>query len=231
MISKRELQKLINNDKNSLDRLYRKKKKWYDFINDYIKNKPLDITNDKLLLIKNYIDERIINDLENGNTDALTKIKDLYEKYFVNTIKKEFYNFTIDEIKDLFTDSYMDLYENICRKKLTQKSKLITYLVTIGKNKGYNIIRKKKIQKKYNPIIIDDPIIYPDSDMSKEDLKNQICNLKFKHRKILELFYYKNMSYNSIKWTMEKKYNIKFSSLASIRVIKSNCIKKLKEIL
>ncbi len=229
MISKRYIEKLIGNDKNSLYMLYKQNRKWNFFIKKYIKNKHSSITREELLLIIVKIDKLIIRDMENRNTNALTKIMELYENYFINQIRITAGKFNRFDCADLFYDCCLDLYENICNNKFMHKSSLGTYLITLGKNKLNNIIKKYITQKKYERN--KDISIDPEHELLKKQIKEQLVTLNFKCKKIIELSFFDNASTNTIKWIMESHYNIKFPTESAVRMAKSNCLERLRKMI
>ncbi len=175
----------------------------------------------------------LLEELKRGSDDAFKKVYQDNRTKFLSFAKK--YGLESQDILDIYQDSYITLYENIVSGKLIElSSTLSTYLISIGKYKILERLRKKKHK------VNDESIFnfYNENDVSIEafDLefeklttKEELLAMYFdqlgeKCKAILIMFYYKKYSIKEI---------MSFGNYNSENVVKSQksrCLKTLKQL-
>ncbi len=135
-----------------------------------------------------------------------------------------------ENTKELFQLSIVILYDNVVTGKLTSlNSGLKTYLFAIGKNKALELIReKRKISQHLDEVLIE-TILDEDGVEDKKQLEKDIMQvtqaleaLGDPCKKILRLFYYKQLSMSQISETLAYK------NAKTTKNIKYKCIKRLR---
>ena len=176
--------------------------------------------------------EELIDRIRSGDNAVLKKLylenREPFFAYFHKSFRLE-----REQIKDLFQICMFVLYDNIASGKTKQiDSKIITYLIGIGKNKAYEAVRKK--QNKFT--IVEDFVI--DTAMDESDLVQKIEleqkiqqidtaleDLGAPCKDIIELFYYQKLNWKEI------SENLNYKNAQTVKNIKYKCIQKLKAIL
>ncbi|WP_027077646.1 RNA polymerase sigma factor [Maribacter antarcticus] len=177
-------------------------------------------------------DQSLFEALKEGSEIAFKKVYEDNRDLFLNFAKR--YDLGDDEILDVYQDTYVALYENIENGKCTElKSSLSTYLISIGKYKIMERLRKnnKKINNEFilssvvdvDIEIEDFDIVYEVLSPEQKLLKQYFERLGDKCKRILTLFYYKQYNINQI--MVAGGYN----SENVVKSQKSRCLKTLKE--
>lgn len=170
--------------------------------------------------------------LKEGSELAFKKVYEDNRALFLNFAKR--YPLGEQEALDAYQDTYVALYENIENGKFSElKSSISTYLISIGKYKLMERLRKKNKQTSNEFILnsIDDvdkeiesfDIVYEELSPEQRLLKKYFETLGEKCKQILTLFYYKQ--YNIKEIMAVGKYN----SENVVKSQKSRCLKSLKE--
>lgn len=182
--------------------------------------------------MESHSDQSLFEALKNGSETAFKKVYEDNRELFLNFAKK--YSLGDVEVLDLYQDAYVALYENIQNGKFSElKSSISTYLISIGKYKIMERLRKKSKQTNNELLLsrvedIDNEIEEFDiqhEELSPEQklLKTYFEKLGEKCKRILTLFYYKK--YNVKQIMIEGGYN----SENVVKSQKSRCLKTLKE--
>lgn len=171
-------------------------------------------------------------DLKAGSDSAFKKVYIKNRLLFLNFGRK--YDLTDDELFDIYQDAYIVLYENILNGKLTElNSSISTYLISIGKYKILDQLRKNKRNINSEAVmtglpendeILESFEIHPEG-LTKNQIILQQCfdKLGEKCKAILTMFYFKKYRINQI--MKEGNYN----SENVVKSQKSRCLKSLKE--
>lgn len=170
-------------------------------------------------------DQQFLKEIKNGNTNVLRSVYGTLgkvEKYVVAN------SGTLAESHDLFQESVLLFYEKIISTDFVLASSLSTYLFGICKMKWYSQMRKiKKTIQVYDKSIDPSNLELTDVDESTSDdiyiritaVFNEIRPIC---KKILKMYYYKNMDAKEIKEIMN------YSSSHVLRQQKHRCLKKAK---
>jgi len=161
--------------------------------------------------------------------DPLT-IADFYKKEFPKIsamVTKN--NGTIDDAKDIFQDGMVILVDKITWGKLeVLKCSAGTYFYSICRNLWYNRLRSIKKEKDFiyesweNTTVVSTEY-YDEEPDDYEKVSNAISTLSNPCKDLLELFYYKNLPWETI--AVLKDY----ASPASARNQKYKCLEKIRK--
>lgn len=182
--------------------------------------------------MKSRTDQSLFEALKNGSEMAFKQVYEDNRLLFFNFAKK--YGLNDDDILDVYQDAYISLYENIKNGKLVElRSSISTYIISIGK---YKIMERLRKNKKYiNDEVLLNRVEEVDNEIEHFDIKQEelsseqkLLQLYFKKlgtkcRQILTLFYYKQ--YNIKEIMIEGNYN----SENVVKSQKSRCLKTIKE--
>ncbi|MCK8521357.1 sigma-70 family RNA polymerase sigma factor [Aquimarina sp. D1M17] len=175
----------------------------------------------------------LLEELKRGSDDAFKKVYQDNRTKFLSFAKK--YGLESQDILDIYQDSYITLYENIVSGKLIElSSTLSTYLISIGKYKILERLRKNKHKVNDESIFNfynenDASIEAFDLEFEKLTTKEELLAMYFdqlgeKCKAILIMFYYKKYSIKEI---------MSFGNYNSENVVKSQksrCLKTLKQL-
>jgi RNA polymerase sigma factor (sigma-70 family) len=161
------------------------------------------------------------------------KIEELFEGYrqpFYLFIKKYFPVIDDSVIADIYTDSFVVVYNNIKNGKLEKLSaSLRSYLFSIGKNLALKYVRdnKKEIELvDLDKYLFSDEVLFSDERQSEYDIMYQIVmGMGEPCYSVLSLFYWEQNSMQEI----ASKMNYKTAQVAKNR--KYSCDNKLKDML
>ncbi|CAN0584073.1 unnamed protein product, partial [Ectocarpus sp. 12 AP-2014] len=176
-------------------------------------------------------EQSLFEALKEGSELAFKKVYEDNRALFLNFARR--YPLDDDEVLDAYQDTYVALYENIENGKFSElKSAISTYLISIGKYKLMERLRKKNKQTNNEFILnsIDEvdneiesfDIVYEELSPEQRLLKKYFETLGEKCKQILTLFYYKQ--YNIKEIMAAGKYN----SENVVKSQKSRCLKSLK---
>lgn len=175
----------------------------------------------------------LFESLKNGSDKAFKEVYQENRNKFLSFARK--YGLEEQDLLDIYQDSYITLYENIVDGKLVKlSSSLSTYLMSIGKYKILDRLRKSKKQL-HNETILD-LSSQTDEYLTSFELENEelttdeellakyFDQLGEKCKAILTMFYYKKYSIREI--MTAGNYN----SENVVKSQKSRCLKTLKQL-
>lgn len=148
-------------------------------------------------------DSEILIEIKNGNRQALYGLYESYRNDFIQ-FAQQHYSYNKENAKDIFQESIIAFYENICDGKLTFLTcNIKTYLFSIGKYKLINDLKKTGRMVTYDEVeMINDQTnpfkIMDDNDYNKKIIKENLEQLTKKEREILKLYYEENRDMDSI---------------------------------
>lgn len=163
------------------------------------------------------------------------QIKLIYKQFrlgFINTIIKIF-NCSEEQALGIYPESFTNFYFNIKSGKLTipLQSKLITYLIAIGKNvyrNRYYDSYSKKVQLEDEFTTYEDELVVEDIQSKKEAaqlVKQLLKSIGDPCETILRLFYIRNFSIEAIMQEMS------MISEGAVRKKKFDCIMQLRKMI
>lgn len=164
--------------------------------------------------------------LKKGDETALTEVYDTYKSEFLNFFKK--YNINKDSILDIYQESIVVVYQKIMLEnyELTSSS-LKTYIFGVGKNKAYDLFKRKAIYAEDLPQLKSEEELFSLDETPNLYVQNLAKNLKLMSdscQRILKLFYYRGFSIKDIVTHTDYKDE------NTVKSYKSRCLKKLKEL-
>jgi RNA polymerase sigma factor (sigma-70 family) len=173
----------------------------------------------------------LLTEIKNGNEKALLSLYKSYRNEFISWAFKN-YGLSKEDSKDIFQDTILAFYENVKSGQLTGFSSTEkTYLFTIGKFKAINFIKKsnksvtfsdfellKVIEPSQNEIMDKE-----ENDFIKETVKKYLSEQCQDCKKVLELYYFKDMDMKNI----AEEMGYKNADVAKKK--KYECFKKLAE--
>ncbi|WP_109302593.1 RNA polymerase sigma factor [Aquimarina sp. AU474] len=175
----------------------------------------------------------LFESLKNGSDEAFKEVYQKNKSLFLSFARK--YGLGQDDLLDIYQDSFITLYENIQDGKLVKlSSTLSTYLISIGKYKILDRLRKNK-QNVNNELVLElanqkddhlESFELETKELTPEEvlLEKYFNQLGEKCKAILVMFYYKKYSIREI--MSAGKYN----SENVVKSQKSRCLKTLKQL-
>lgn len=175
---------------------------------------------------RNSTDAELQDLLRSDDKKALETIYIQYKNEFLNYAKR--YNLETSQALDIYQDAIIAMHHNFVSSQLVITSSSIkTYLFGIGK---FKILKRLKEEDKflrvateeegYTEIQVDE--VAP-SEISLR-LSQNLDKISESCKKVLELFYYRNLTIDEIVLTTEYKDG------NTVRSHKSRCLKRLKSL-
>lgn len=182
--------------------------------------------------MKKQSDQELFSSLKDGSENAFKEVYEGNRDLFLNFARK--YGLGDEDVLDVYQDAYIVFYENIQNGKLTElKSTISTYLISIGKYKILERLRKKSKRVDSDHVLnvvqeIDQElesfdIVQEELTPEQKLLQRYFKELGEKCRAILTMFYYKKFNIKRI--MLEGGYN----SENVVKSQKSRCLKSLKD--
>ena len=165
--------------------------------------------------------------IKNDENEALKEIYQNCQKPFVSWLRKNYNKPNIDAI-EIFQQSLLIMYDNVQTGKLTTlTSDISTYIIAIAKNKILESLRRDQKRRigefGYWNQLVDHQGMTDYEDLSQyEVLKDLISNLGGSCKKLLELFYYRELNVEEIMSQMN------FSTRDTVKTKKYKCLKRLQ---
>ena len=185
-------------------------------------------------------DMDLITDTLKGNHNSFTILVNRYYASLYWVIYRIVGNST--DADDLTSESLVKAYESL--SSYSNKYAFSTWLHTIGSNRAIDFVRNRNKQPSpiNNPTSTEEDIMTPsiESDLSAEDnmirletndiIANVISELKPFHRSLIDMRYFKNMSYEEISKKLNKPIGTIKTGLFRARRILYNLIKDNKNL-
>lgn len=170
---------------------------------------------------------KIIDGLYSGNQEVFN---DLYEYEFPKVVKLVIQNSgSVDNARDIFQDALVILIEKVYYNELHLSCSIGTYLYAISQNLWLSKLRRNKFfislcKLSFNNSELEVRLIEDENTPENIDsITNAIENLGNPCKQLLELFYYKNESWDDIASTLG------YSNGASARNQKYKCLERLRK--
>ena len=171
--------------------------------------------------------EEIIEGLYTGNQRIFNN---LYEYEFPKVVKLVTHNNgSVDNARDIFQDALVILIEKVYYNELHLSCSIGTYLYAISQNLWLSKLRRNKFfislcKLSFNNSELEVRLIEDENTPENIDsITNAIENLGNPCKQLLELFYYKNESWDDIASTLG------YSNGASARNQKYKCLERLRK--
>jgi len=185
-------------------------------------------------------DMDLITDTLKGNHNSFTTLVNRYYASLYWVIYRIVGNST--DADDLTSESLVKAYESL--SSYSNKYAFSTWLHTIGSNRAIDFVRNRNKQPNpiNNPTSTEEDIMTPsiESDLSAEDnmirletneiIADVISELKPFHRSLIDMRYFKNMSYEEISKKLNKPIGTIKTGLFRARGILYNLIKDNKNL-
>lgn len=172
--------------------------------------------------------QRLIDDVNSGNSEVLTQVYLKYRHDFIGFIRKG-HTFGKEQIEDAFIDAILILRLNILNNRVSvQNSSVKTYLFAIGRN-----LLMEEYRRESRLILLDNEIVEESGNDSEIEginfqeikrMREAFEQLSPGCQKMLTHLYFHGWSYQDI----QEEYNHK--SVEGLRVQRVKCIKQLKRI-
>ncbi|MBN2633366.1 MAG: RNA polymerase sigma factor [Bacteroidales bacterium] len=147
-------------------------------------------------MFKRYSDKSIIRGIKDQDDKILNWLYDNYYQPVKSYVTKN--SGTADDVSDVFQDSIIVLYRQICEDKLELTTDLKGYFYSIARNTWNNSLRKKKKTLELHPEMPDDSPSEEAADMVFERIVSRAFEkLSHDHKKVLTLFS-EGLSYETI---------------------------------
>ena len=170
---------------------------------------------------------RIIEGLTTGDQDVFNN---LYEYEFPKIVKLVINNSgNIDEARDIFQDTLVILLEKIFQNELNLSCSIGTYLYSISQNLWFNKLRRRKLfislcKLSFTNSELEVKIIEDENTPENiEGIINAIESLGKPCKQLIELFYYKNESWDEI------AEQLGYASTGSARNQKYKCLERIRK--
>ena len=172
-----------------------------------------------------------LSEIKNGNDSALVELYKLYRNEFINWSHNN-YNISSDDAKDIFQETIIAFYNNVRTDQLTElRSDLKTYLFAIGKFKMLTFLKKHNRSVTYSDFnvlkVVEPTENTMENKAEQEFIKDTVRKFLNEQcedcKKVLELYYFKEMNMKAI----AKEMGYKNSDVAKKK--KYECFKKLAE--
>ncbi|WP_088655653.1 RNA polymerase sigma factor [Geofilum rhodophaeum] len=172
-------------------------------------------------------DQQWIDALQKGDREILGKIYLHHREGFLRYAQR--YALPEEELRDIYQDSIIALYENVRQGKLEGlKSSLKTYLYAIGK---YKILaRLKNSAVSTSELMVEpladgpEPLETSAAEERQQKLQRAYEQLGPRCREILRRFYYEAQKLEEIREALD------YPNRDTVKAQKSRCLKQLKEI-
>ncbi len=175
---------------------------------------------------RNRTDAELQDLLRSDDKEALETIYVTYKSEFLNYSKK--YGLSDYDALDIYQDSIIAMHHNFVSSQLVIRSSSIkTYLFGIGK---FKILKKLKEEDKFLRVEVEEEAY---TEISIEELSpseksillsKNLDKISESCKKVLELFYYRNLTIDEIVDITEYKDG------NTVRSHKSRCLKRLKSL-
>jgi RNA polymerase sigma factor (sigma-70 family) len=172
-----------------------------------------------------------IKEIKNGNETVLIELYKLYRNEFLNW---SFFHYKInkEDGKDIFQDTIIAFYNNVKSGTLIHlTSDVKTYLFGIGKFKIINFIKKQQRSVTFSDfdlLMVNEPITNEmidkeENEFIKDTVKKYLNEQCEDCKKVLELYYFKDLDMK----TIAEEMGYKNADVAKKK--KYECFKKLAE--
>lgn len=170
-----------------------------------------------------------IQEIKSNENAALQKIYQDFRAAFISYIQKD-NQVSNEEAIELFQNSVIILYDNVIQGKVDTIDNLKSYLFTIGRNKAYELFRRRKKNTSYEDISFAHYIAVENSN-EKETFENQIMIMQQVLRKmghpcktLLELFYFKKLANKEIAVLMD------YQNENTVKTKKYKCVQRARNL-
>jgi len=177
------------------------------------------------------VENSLILRLKRGDQEALAEVYSEFREGFIHWITNT-HQCNKDEAVEIFQHAILTFYENVVEGSFEQlkSTGIKTYLYSIGKNKLLGDYRKNMRITSTDSINAEEPFEFAtDVEHIKaqklETIKNAIQELGDPCRKLLELYYFNNLSSDEIAEVMDYKNG------NTVKNLKYKCIQRIKKVL
>ena len=177
------------------------------------------------------VEDSLILRLKRGEQEALGEVYSEFREGFLHWITNT-HQCNKDEAVEIFQHSILTFYENVVEGSFEElkSAGIKTYLYSIGKNKLLGDHRKSLRISSTDSIDMDEHVEFVTNiehikKQKLETIKNAIQELGDPCRKLLELYYFNNLSSEEIAEVMDYKNG------NTVKNLKYKCIQRIKKAL
>ncbi|MEK7129418.1 MAG: sigma-70 family RNA polymerase sigma factor [Patescibacteria group bacterium] len=169
-------------------------------------------------------DEELVRRVQEGDIFAFEHLIRRYQQKLLSFVMRII--FDGQAAQDVVQDTFISLYKTIDR--VDTKKKFSSYLYTIARNTTISSLRAKKPAASIDESIADTDAGAPEdgitSQEQRERVRRAIAKLEEKYRRVVELYYFSDLSYEEIGKTLRLPVNTVRTHLARAK-------QKLRDIL
>lgn len=173
---------------------------------------------------QSYSNEELITKIKNGDLSILDWLYLKYKQPVIQSFKST-KKIASADVEDLFHETIIEFNRSVLRNNFKKEYDLKGYLIGIMKNQYNNNARRKKrggeIEEEFTRILRLTNILTTDKEEQLNKLRHHISHLSKRCKEVLELFYFRQLSYEEIAQELEIDANY-------AKVKKFDCQKNLK---
>jgi RNA polymerase sigma factor (sigma-70 family) len=143
-------------------------------------------------------DEQLVAEVQTGRISSYEVLVRRFEKklyhFIFRVVKRE------DDAKDIVQDAFISVYEHI--DQIDVKRSFSAYLYSVAKNGAMTYFRKKHVSVSLEGLELIDEKHKPEDELivkaRNEAVHHAIESLGEKHKKVVRLYYFSDLSYEEI---------------------------------
>lgn len=174
-----------------------------------------------MLGINKYSDQKVLEEIRNGNEDMLEYLYLRHTNMVTSFILKN--NGTRDDVSEILQETVIAGWQNMMKPSFLLQSKISTYLMAIAKNLWY-----KELKKRSRFTVVDESMKERGSadhrnNMDLSLIRKMVDSLDDTCKELLSLFYFDGMDQQSIAERMG------FANSQTVKAKKYQCFKRLEQ--
>jgi RNA polymerase sigma-70 factor (ECF subfamily) len=170
-----------------------------------------------------------IKEIRSNENATLQKIYTDFRAAFLMYIQKD-NKVSNDEAIELFQTSVIILYDNVMQKKIEKIDNIKSYLFTIGRNKAYELFRRKKKNTNFEDISFAHYVAEESAsekvelELHIQQMQRVLIQMGSPCKTLLELFYFKKLANNEIAVLMD------YQNGNTVKTKKYKCIQRARKL-
>lgn len=152
-------------------------------------------------------DETLVSEIQDGSITAFEILVRRYQRRLLSYVHHRIND--IDEVEDVVQESLFNVYKTIERIDTTRK--FSSYIYTITRNTAISYLRNRKREVSLDEVqdLEDDAALYENLEASdrRQEIGDAIGRLDKKYKRMIELYYFEDLSYEEISKTLHIPIN------------------------